>query len=1243
MRNSNASDAPPPLNPHFNASVTIQDVDDVDGAVSDDGDPEVVVVEQKQASKTAAYQEASSYQTMSLVSYNHDPQSLANPFVQPKNKNDDTANAFGDPLIGSLGSYEYAPVEPSAPPMDAQMQKEYEQWLRASQLVERRQFENHKEWQESLENSCRENEFSPIISTSDIPEDKISHRFRELVVNEFDDGKMDDAQGQNVVDTFFRGVRPPQQLKSLPTYQSPHSEGPGKADDIVNLMKLTDEKEKASSMNPRAQTIPAGRFWVISDHNGGEAGKKFQVWGPGRRQPFSKLGRGNLLSRVDGTEDFPLNTDFAHVPGRFTIVRINPNEIGFCHHLKEQATYQLKPGRYFIKEVNYNYIGKATVVPGNNSGVQAHEEKPADFIAKRATQLSVVHVQPNQVAFVKGPKGTFLLEQRDEPYILDENNNIAFINIANKNARIAAAADHSYYMVNLQPSDYIVFRDAQGEGIVWTYSAENKALNHIHLPALFFHFDGRIHNVNQGSKAFDDYNLAVVYNRPSDFVILRDRDQQLRFLEEQTKDPLVLRRPWNYLETGVKAERNYEFKQDGPGRRVVRITPTKSESVMVLTQKGHTKFFPPLLSGKPYYFYEPEHQVMAVINKSKEGVQEYKVPGVGEVSVVNLTTGNVGACVKGNVFFLLNPRPMYPYVFVSPDKYLQTLPKDQSHVQSGDLHRVYLKPDERAVVVIDGRAVLLPDEGSHEAKENNQNGIYTFRARQKFEIHGPAKKTQRRYKLGPYEFFNVTVGEVAYGNKEGELCTWGQGEHSVNMSNNERVTDFFATNVDPLEIKDIEVNCKHSVKSHLDLYVTYSISDAEKTIKRFGSHDKLHGFMEEISRATILDLCAKKPPMGFSDADFDAQQEAKAKSHDDTEEATEMGEVGNDLLKALKSHQEVQESGIQVGFAQITRWTIDAKFMKQSQDIALKLQQAHADIENRRMEIERRRLEGIADLNKEDLEIEKQKRENQKAALAKQQQRDAERAEIEQKASLKLVEAQAQANAELAKQAATQKQREQKAQMDNQLAEIEAKRAEIENQTQLARTKQQLELQKVSAITDAEIKASAKTANSVAEAKAALQVSETRKAAADVELSTTKTQADATIALAEAEAQAIKIKGLADAHVQAAKCKAAFAGIDDPKLIAQIIMQREMLQAYAQLAATQKVVTHTINPDDADRMRQQQMQQMQMMMSTMPFAGSQGLPMTAGLPFFQMPALLNKASNAGPDIDEQKKKKVVNK
>ena len=80
------------------------------------------------------------------------------------------------------------------------------------------------------------------------------------------------------------------------------------------------------------------------------------------------------------------------------------------------------------------------------------------------------------------------------------------------------------------------------------------------------------------------------------------------------------------------------------GRSVYRVNTTASQWVAIVNRAGSFQFLPPLLSGRPYYLSQPQHRFVAVVDRYHEGAQRLQVDGIGEVSVVNISTGHLGVC-----------------------------------------------------------------------------------------------------------------------------------------------------------------------------------------------------------------------------------------------------------------------------------------------------------------------------------------------------------------------------------------------------------------------------------------------------------------------------------------------------------------------------------------------------------------------------------------------------------------------
>jgi hypothetical protein len=826
---------------------------------------------------------------------------------------DDSAVSFGDKVAQTIGAFKYAPSAPSFDDiMSDEAKDEYEEWLRCTALNERKTFHNHAKWEKNLRASGSHPDFEAVINPSDIPEDTLSLAFKNKVEAVIDGEFKSNNAPAIEHDVFVNGVHPDQSFSSFSvyvprTFQRPNiadsdsdnkecddREDPlqeselawGKAhdpdyDEVTELVAASDSAYKVAWRNPTKNVIPDRTLWIVSDHNGESTGKSLEVWGPGcKPRFFAKSIKGKRKGRVG--EPVDINTQYAHCPGRFTIVLIRPNELGFVLNLKSSKVKMMLPGRYFIQEHYENYIGKAPVTLGEATDVVKHAGSTSSAISAWAHRLRVVCVAAGHAAFCMSGTGVFVAPHRADPWIIDRSNDEEFISMTKLSNRVSSCVCQflpsrpMYHIVNLQPDEFVLFRDQRANTVVYRYNPNNSRLNRLHLPSLLFHFDGRVHKITEGNMEIDD--VIILKNNPQDFAVLQDPIGHKRFFEDFTEDIMVLRYPWKLLNPGTpKATGNYSIGKQG--HCVSRVILTPAEWAVIQTRAGEVKMFPPMLvDGAPYYFYQPFHNLYGIANRFSKEEQTFNLPG-HKLTIVNLATGELGACKIQNVNMFLNPRPMGPYVFVSPDEFLGKAPVDETHFQAGDIHYVRLNADERACVIRDGEAILLPSEENSLAKENKGNGVYIFRARQYLEVIGPRKKTEASYELGPWHFFNVPPGHVGYGTKAGKLHVWSEGQHQVNTSDNEQFSRFFQTNVDPVTAKDVEVLCKHAISSKLTITVTYMISDALNTIKCFGGdHPKLHRFVSSLATSKILELCAKRPPMGFSEADFDPSTLDKKKA-----------------------------------------------------------------------------------------------------------------------------------------------------------------------------------------------------------------------------------------------------------------------------------------------------------------------------------------------------------------------------
>lgn len=891
---------------------------------------------------------------------------FASKISQQRKEEDHSSTAYISDSAPKFGSFENAP---SAPPLSEEEVHEYENWLRETQLSVRESYSQHKDWHANLQRGgLREQAFNPVIAVADLPKDHISAGFKDKVKKTLA-AKAGDKSEHELNLFLGRGELASQEdllADYIPAvYRKPapgemtweQKRQKGVYDEVREMIDETDKNEKlkgsyGKSLVGASMVIPNNHFIIVSDQNGTAAGSKYMIWGPGNKIAFT-LASASLkmaIDKVQGSHEYELGESYIHVPERLTIVTISKNELGFCVNRATNMIYQIQPGRYFLHEKEYSYIGKVELQPAASYlPVKAHKDNKDDFITECSRRLRVVLVQSGNVAFVKDRVGTYVLLEDKEPYVLDTQRGEEFINFSNRNEKIMRATDGSYTVVNnILPGEYIVFRH-DNNLIAWFHDDSVPQLNTVHLPSQFYKFDGKVYGIEQ--PPFSAPEMSVVYVRPNNTLVVKDNEQRVRFIEESTESrPLVFRRPWQFIDMIGKSQQEYVNGDPAKGTSVARVMPGSNDWVAVLTQKGRLEFFPSLLDGSPYYFYQPAHRLISIINKNKVGEQKLNVPGIGEVTILNITSGQIGTCRIQNMHFFLEARPN-PYVLAPPNQFLKIIPSADAHAEAGDLHRIFLRPDEIAVVSVDGEAMVLPSEMLDKSIAKG-NGVYVYRCFQ-FQIWGPVKKSDKQADLGPYHFFNVGVGEVGYGYVEGKLKIWKQGQHCVDNNKDEWFEGFYAINVDPVNIKDLQITSLHMITSHVDVYVSYSITDPEKAIQKFKDHKQLHEYIEQITRAEIMKLCAERPPIGYTDMDFDPRATASAtKKTDDSEDIAVIVNTSRERVNKL-----LHQYGVDLSDIDITRWQLDKEFVDRARLNALKLQDQRAANEQAKMESEKKRIE----------------------------------------------------------------------------------------------------------------------------------------------------------------------------------------------------------------------------------------------------------------------------------------------
>jgi hypothetical protein len=896
----------------------------------------------------------------------HYQTTFQNSIKQQTKTTDDSKTAYGEGFASSFGQRNIAPMpEPGAPPLEDDEWLEYQAWMHAGTFADRTKFKNHARFSEIIGGS----QDDLRLEDSSALKDAISENFYLKAASN---------------PGLFAGNGLPSTYSEMEEYVPPvfiaqiRRAGEQIIDQVQEMIDFSDREYKTTYLSGMmiGQEIPSNRFHVISDHSGQGSGRDLQLWGPGTKQNLTMASRssGKSLDRVTGSESsYSTTTNYAHVADRFTIIRINDNELGFVMDRNTNTIKKMKQGRYVIQEKDFAYIGKTAInATMAATAVRPHAGNQDAFITQLAAQLEVILITPGKIGFMKNNANTYVLTSRVAPYILDRRRAENFINFANLNQQIIRATDDSYTIINqLQPGQFIVFQH-ESKTIVWHHDTQNSQYNTLHLPATDYLFDGIIHTRNNNHLTALGTN--IINMRPGQTLIVRDQNQQVRFIEKAITTTVVLRTPWEFLGLISQNQVDYRAGSQEAGNEVVRLMLRSSEWAAVIDRKGHLAFYPPRLDNRPYYFLQPEHTVVKVINKNTLGETQLEVPGVGSVSVVNIPSGSIGACRLRNMHFFLNPSDV-PYVFVPPDAFIKIIDAKQAHNQIEDLHRIVLKPDERAIISKDGKLYRLPPSSSEDSQElSEENGIYVFRSFQ-LEMYGPEKKSKKQYTLGPIQYFNVGVGEVAYGTLDQKLKIWNAGEHSVDNRRNEWFTNFFSTNVDPVEINKLPVTFQHGITGTVGVYVSYRIVDSEKAIHQFRDHETLHQFISKTTQSEMIKLCASRPPLGYTDLYF-SPQENKAKIDDSTEDASK---AVHEIEDSFMSHaaELLAEYGVRISKMYIDSWELAEDFVKQVQTNAKLLQDAHAKVEQTRMGLQQSQLENENDIQRGIAKIKLKENENQ--------------------------------------------------------------------------------------------------------------------------------------------------------------------------------------------------------------------------------------------------------------------------
>jgi len=187
-------------NENLYPSVTIEEIDEEEEKKYASDVEEIILERDKSEENEARTPPVKSDQTFSLTVYDTNTvnPSLFGSLLQQRKDDDHSNISFGNSFATTFGSFDFAP---SAPSMSEEEKKEYESWLRESQIADREQYHNHKKWHESLKNGGNfRRDFSPTLRLETLPEDTLSNDFKKHILNNL---KHDEISDRGI--KFFLG------------------------------------------------------------------------------------------------------------------------------------------------------------------------------------------------------------------------------------------------------------------------------------------------------------------------------------------------------------------------------------------------------------------------------------------------------------------------------------------------------------------------------------------------------------------------------------------------------------------------------------------------------------------------------------------------------------------------------------------------------------------------------------------------------------------------------------------------------------------------------------------------------------------------------------------------------------------------------------------------------------------------------------------------------------------------------
>jgi regulator of protease activity HflC (stomatin/prohibitin superfamily) len=946
--------------------------------------------------------------------------------------------------------------------------------------------------------------------------------------------------------------------------------------------------------------IPNNEFRVVANNEG--LGDGFQLWGPGWKQSYFRASQKDEgyfkthLKRVPGSESYDLGTHYCHMANRFTVVRINNPEIGIVLEMSTNQLHVVLPGRYFIPETEFKYIGKAVWRSNAHTthiAVVPHSSNP--IVQRNAAKVKIVPVPDGAIAFVKHNGRVFTLDPSPQrPHVLSEGTE-QFLNYANTNNMVASSTCNTSHIVSIPLNHYVLFT-YQNQEVMLANTADTPGGGfrnlRLHLSEPEFRFNGAVHTI--ADKVVTGSKVTLVSLPPNEFAVIFDGDRRVRFVEgsEREMSRLLLRQPMELIETQPKNLTTYTHAVTKATRTYVNLGVWAA--VQNRCSGGNVVFYPPLLKAEPYYFDGSERRFLQLV-KTADNLTEFEVESFGKVSIVNLRSDELGVASLTNGVAFLNPRAQ-PYVFLPPFKFLRSEKKSKPYISEGDLHRVYVSPSHRAAVSKDGRYQILEQAkkmtkvgAPADDTESGSGGVWFFRS-SNFDFYGPESKTSKSYQLGTHHFIRIDPGRVGSVIGRDGMKILEPGGHVLDNAAGEFFEADYPVSVDPVEVNGIQVTSKEGVKLHIDVLVTYSISDPLKTIQRFGmDHKQLEKYIADNTKAEMLRLCGGQPAIGSSkfavgggNTEIGAPQGGILAEQED--------QIENDFKKHVALLSE--EYGINVEHMKILNWSPDESFMDKMREQALQLQAQKAENSQALLMRESALLQAEADTKLAEAEKVRCKVENEKLLLQKQREVDAmsleQEAQLKRQAAIAVAEAERNSKVKAAQAWADAEARGAQAQADadamkaQTLAETETMRAQAEAAVDISMReaeKQKIvsEAQKATAILQAESEVAALTARKQAEAQAAMKVAETQLKAAELEARAAKIRAEARIVEARSDAESARLRGVAEAETIAALAQARLSGVPESER-ARVTMLQSICEGVKEQAKSVQIVQHTADP-----------------------------------------------------------------